>query len=175
MAQSDEILEGFAPGRHASAPEVLLEVSEFIVLHRDLPALFQALVERLPQIISFDALWLVLHEPERNTMRLHIRATPTQVDFDVVERSISDSPSGLVWRTQQPLLVQNIEEETRFPGATQLLSENRIRSFCIVPLTTAHRRLGAMGFGSQKLNAYGEADVHFLRQVARQVALAVDN
>ncbi len=175
MSEPDLIREGAAPGQHASAPEVLLEVSEFIVLQRDLPALLHALAERLPRILSFDALWLVLHEPERNTMRLHIRETRTQVDFDVVERSINDSPSGLVWQTQQPLLVQNIEEETRFPGAMQLLKENHIRSFCIVPLTTAHRRLGALGFGSQELNAYGEADVQFLLQVARQVALAVDN
>ena len=175
MSEPAATRDAVASGQHASAPEVLLEVSEFIVLQRDLPALLHALAERLPRILSFDALWLVLHEPERNTMRLHIRETRNQVDFDVVERSIEDSPSGLVWETQQPLLVRNIDEETRFTGAMQLLKENHIRSFCIVPLTTAHRRLGALGFGSQELNAYGEGDVQFLEQVARQVALAVDN
>jgi formate hydrogenlyase transcriptional activator len=169
--------EGIEPqtARQSHAHQVLLEVSESIGLHRDLPALFHAVAECLPRIMSFDSLWLVLHDPARNTMRLHIHETRTGVDFNVVERSIEDSPSGLVWQTQQPLVVPSLEEETRFPDAMALLRNARIRSFCILPLTTAHRRLGAVGFGSRQLNAYAEADVQFLQQVARQVALATDN
>src|SRR5262249_34310053 len=49
------------------------------------------------------------------------------------------------------------------------------QSFCIVPLTTAFRRLGAMGFGSVQQRAYQEAEVSFMQQVAKQVAVAVDN
>lgn len=175
MSEGTESQTGGLTSRQTSAHQVLLEVSEFIALHRELPALFHALAECLPRIVSFESLWLVLHDSERNTMRLHIHETRTRVDFNVVERSIEDSPSGLVWQTQQPLVVPSIENETRFPDALALLRNADMRSFCILPLTTAHRRLGAVGFGSQKLNAYSEADVQFLQQVARQVALAMDN
>ncbi len=175
MAEPDASQPAVVIAQQTSSHQVLLEVSEFIGLHQDLPALFHALAECLPRVVSFDSLWLVLHEAERNTMRLHIRETHSRVEFDVIERSIGQSPSGLVWQTQQPLLVRNIDEESRFPDAIKLLKGNKTRSFCIVPLTTAHRRLGAVGFGSQRLNAYGEADAQFLQQVARQVALAVDN
>jgi formate hydrogenlyase transcriptional activator len=169
--------EGAEPqsARHTPAHQVLLELSESIGLHRDLPALFHAVAECLPRIVGFDSLWLVLHDPARNTMRLHIHESRTGVEFNVVERTLEDSPSGLVWQTQQPLIVPCIEEESRFPDALDLLRNAGILSFCILPLTTAHRRLGAVGFGSQKLNAYGQADVQFLQQVARQVALAMDN
>ena len=37
------------------------------------------------------------------------------------------------------------------------------------------RRLGAMGFGSLQLKAYPKADFDFMQQVAKQVAVAVDN
>jgi formate hydrogenlyase transcriptional activator len=157
------------------AHQVLLELSESIGLHRDLPALFHAAAECLPRIVSFDSLWLVLHDPAHNTMRLHIHESRAGVEFNVVERPIEDSPSGLVWQTQKPLVVPTIDEETRFPEALSLLRNAGIYSFCILPLTTAHRRLGAVGFGSQKLNAYAEADLQFLQQVARQIALAMDN
>jgi formate hydrogenlyase transcriptional activator len=50
-----------------------------------------------------------------------------------------------------------------------------IKSFCVVPLTTAQRRLGALGFGSTQEAAYGDADLELLQQVARHVAVAVDN
>src|SRR5207247_7840141 len=50
-----------------------------------------------------------------------------------------------------------------------------VKSLCIVPLTTALRRLGAFGVGSTEAGAYGESDVELLMLVARQVAVAVDN
>src|SRR5258708_7440627 len=55
--------------------EALLEVSEAIARQRDLRALFHDLAERLHSIIDFDFLALVLHDPARNVMRLHILET----------------------------------------------------------------------------------------------------
>ncbi len=158
-----------------SRHQALLEVSESIALHSDLAALFHALAERLPRVVSFDSLWLVLHDTRRNTMRLHILETPVRAGVDVIERSVEDSPSGLVWQTQQPLLVPDIFAESRFPEAFALLRESRVESFCIFPLTTPHGRLGAVGFGSQRQYAYRQGDVDFLQLVAKQVAVAVDN
>src|SRR5262249_26360529 len=81
----------------------------------------------------------------------------------------------LVWKTQQPLVVENVALENRFPKLMPLLRENGTQSFCMVPLTTAFRRLGAMGFGSGQCRAYAAAEIDFMQQVARQVAVAVDN
>ena len=61
------------------------------------------------------------------------------------------------------------------PGAFDLLRGFGVRSCCLLPLTTAHCRLGAVGFGSHRPLAYSEAGVEFLQQVARQIAVAVDN
>ena len=153
----------------------MLEVTESIATHRDLPALFHDLKERLPRLVNFDTLWLVLHEPTRNVMRLHILETPARAYMDVIERMVEDSPSGWVWERQEPLIVADMGQENRFPKAMDFLRGYAIQSFCILPLTTAHRRLGAVGFGSQRVGAYGEAGVEFLQLVARQIAVAVDN
>src|SRR6202162_6705368 len=60
--------------------EALLEVSEAIAQQRDLPALFHDLATRLHSVVDFDFLTLILHDPARNVMRLHIFATehPTE-------------------------------------------------------------------------------------------------
>src|SRR5262249_12315774 len=42
-------------------------------------------------------------------------------------------------------------------------------------LTTALRRLGAMSFASVQKRTYQQAEIAFMQQVARQVAIAVDN
>ena len=60
------------------------------------------------------------------------------------------------------------------PRLTPRLVENGVRSYCAVPLTTALRRLGALGFGSLRAHAYA-ADLEFMQHVAKQVAVAVDN
>ena len=57
----------------------LLAVSEAIVSHRDLPALFHDLAGRLHQVVRFDYLSLVLHEAATNTMRLHVLETAEPV------------------------------------------------------------------------------------------------
>ena len=49
---------------------LLLEVTESIASHRDLGELLQDLAQRLPSIVPFDYINVVLHEPTRNVMRL---------------------------------------------------------------------------------------------------------
>ena len=159
--------------------QALLEVSQSVASHRDLTALFRDLVERLPRVVSFDSLWLVLHDPARKRMRLHVLEGPgreaTEESAWPLERPMEESPSALVFGTQAPLVVFNLAEDPRYPKAFQLLQDNGVRSCCILPLTTAHRRLGAVGFGYALPHNYSEADVEFLAQVARQIAVAVDN
>ncbi|MCI0355581.1 MAG: GAF domain-containing protein, partial [Acidobacteria bacterium] len=145
-------------------------------MHRDLGELFQDLAQRLPRIVPFDYINLVLHDPTRDVMRLHLLVVPEPSTIRPgLELPVDESPGGLVWQTQQPLLVEDVARESRFPTLTLLLLENDVQSFCVVPLTTALRPLGAMGFGSKHQRVYQEAEVSFMQQVAKQVAVAVDN
>jgi formate hydrogenlyase transcriptional activator len=156
--------------------EALLEVSEAIAQQRDLPALFHDLAARLHSVIVFDYLSLVLHDPARNVMRLHILETQVLGEKPVgSETSVEDNPSGWVWQTQQPFVVSDVLEETRFPEFLKKLREHNVRSLANLPLTTAQRRLGAMGFGRLVPQRITDSDLHFMQRVASLVAVAVDN
>ena len=63
----------------------------------------------------------------------------------------------------------------RFPELSRWLCDRGVESLCVVPATTALSNLGALAFGSRTRAAYSELDVIFLQQVARLVAVAVDN
>jgi len=156
--------------------EALLEVSEAIAQQRDLPALFHDLAGRLHSVIEFDFLTLVLHDPVRNVMRLHILETriPTEKAAGM-ETPIEGHPSGWVWETQQPLVIADVAEETRFPDFMPRLREHNVRSLAIFPLTTAQRRLGSMGFGRMVPHRVADTERQFMQRVASQVAVAVDN
>ena len=170
--------------RHSVSPcetlaeqyQALLEVTESISVHRDLTELCQDLAQRLHRVVNFEHMRLLLYDQERHTMRLHVLETPQAGELPPCsELSVDESPGGWVWQTQQPLVIPRVEGETRFPKVTPCMLELGVKSFCAVPLTTAQRRLGALGFGSLQETAYDDADLEFLHQVARQVAVAVDN
>jgi formate hydrogenlyase transcriptional activator len=154
----------------------LLAASEAIALHRDLPALFHGLADRLLPMVQFDYLSLVLYEAATNVMRLHVLEArePLSSPFEMV-LSPEDDPAGLVWQTQQPLITSNVDELKRWPRLKERVQSYGVQSYCWLPLTTARRRLGALVFTSKQPSAYNATDQGFLQQVARQVAVAVEN
>jgi formate hydrogenlyase transcriptional activator len=151
-------------------------VAQAIAAHRNLDELFRDLAHRLPRVVQVNYIDLSLHDPVKEVMRLH--TIQANVPADLVgghEPAMDDCPAGMVWQNQQPLLVSNLLEERRWPQVIGLMKEDRTKSFCFVPLTTARARLGAMGFLSVQEKAYSEKDLEFLGQVAKQVAVAVEN
>jgi formate hydrogenlyase transcriptional activator len=156
--------------------EALLDVSEAIALQRDLPALFHDLAERLHSVVDFDFLTLVLHDPARNVMRLHVLETRIPSEKPTgTEAPVENNPSGWVWQTQEPFVVGDVDEETRFPEFLKRFREHNVRSLAIIPLTTAQRRLGSMGFGRVVPQRITDTELQFMQRVASLVAVAVDN
>ena len=155
---------------------LLLDVSEAIAAHRDLKELFNELGKRLPSVVPFEFIGLILHDLQRDVMRIHVIATDrTERIPDGSELSMEESISAWVLTHQQPVVMPRVDEETRFPRIVGMFREMNVRSCCFLPLTTAMRRLGAIGFGSVNPYAFGNSDVEFLNQVAKQVAVTVDN
>src|SRR5262245_36271424 len=105
----------------------LLEVAEAIAVHRDLNELFQDLAQRLPRIVPFDFINLVLHDAARNVMRLHLLVVPEPTTISPgLELPVETSPGGLVWKTQEPVVVENLALESRFPDLTPRLLESGV-------------------------------------------------
>ena len=152
----------------------LLAVSRSTSAHRD-PGLLRDLAGALRHVAHFDRVAIVLHDPSRDLMRLHTLASLHPSVVTDIELPTQESPAGIAWETQEPLLIRRIEGETRFPRVLDILRQEGMRSLCVVPLSSALRRLGGLSFASREENAFGEAEIDFLRQLSGQVALAVDN
>ncbi len=164
--------ETIASGRYRA----LLAVLEAILAHRDLSALFHDLAARLQHVVRFDHLSFVLHEAASNTMRLHVLGAfdPTLVR-PAISFPLDDDPAGLVWQTQQSLIIASLEKLTRWPQWRERLQLYGVQSLCLLPLTTARQQLGTLNFSCTQPSVYDEADVGFLQLVANQVAVAVEN
>ena len=107
-------MDASSPPKAAVSPlapyQVLLEVAEAIASHRDLGDLFHDLAGRLHRVVRFEYLNLILHDPGRNVMRLHILETsrPTQIQPGL-EIPSNGQLSARSFETQQPMVVPDID------------------------------------------------------------------
>ena len=154
----------------------LLAVSEAIISNRDLGGLFRDLARRLSSVITFDYVSVLLHDAERDVMRLILWQTPDREPLRAGwEGPVEGTGAGWVWRTQEPLVVHDAGRESRFPVTADIMRGQGIKSYYVFPLTPAGWRLGVMGFGCKEVSGCSDEGLGFMQQVARQVAIAVGN
>ncbi len=154
----------------------LLELSKAIASHRDLSDLFHDLAGRLHLLFDFHFLGVLLHDESRNVMRLHILETSDPAfEQSPNEVPIEGSITGWVWQNQQPVVIRDLEQETRFYFWQTLREKYPVKSVCSLPLTTARQRLGVLNIISDKPGAYDRLDLEFAQLVAAQIAVAVEN
>ena len=161
--------------------ETLLEVAESIAAHRQLATLFSDLSRLLKRLVPFDFISLTLIDPKERAVRLHILETDQPIHgLPGGSTPYDQTPTIVALESRQPYYIPHIAAESRFPIIRDLLLANGIQSACILPLYTAQREIGEAALQSSHggiMNAYSAETKHneFMGQVARQVAVAVDN
>jgi len=156
--------------------EALLEISDTIGGARDLAELLRLLAPTLRRAIDLDYVAVFLHDAENDVMNLHM--VEKFIDIPTPKASVTTerSPAGRCYLTQQQLIIPDINSETRFDrDVIELLKSFGVKSCCYQPLTTLVRRLGAISFGSLQTPKPWDPEMPFLRRVANQIAVAIDN
>lgn len=142
----------------------------------DISSQLQQLRDTLSPIIDFDSVSVMLHEPLGNVMRAYAVGTDLPTSFAPGKPYGQDEcPQATVWRTQQPILIGDTQQDTRFPHSERLYRESGLRSYWVLPLTTARQALGALAFSSRQVNAFADCDVEQVQRVAHILAVAVES
>ena len=169
---SDESVLRVDPRNEQKRYEVLSGIADLIVQHSTLPELIHQTARRLEQVAAFQYLCVSLYDPIKNCLRLHLwegeEAPPGPLELN-----INESPSGLVWRTQEPLLLADILEDQRFPVLVKM-RERGFRTYALVPLTSVRKQIGVLGIASRTRDAYTQSDVRLLQRAGELVALAAE-
>lgn len=153
--------------------ETLLEMADVLVRHRSLTDFFHDVSGRLHAVANFELIVFTFHNPTVNSMRVSFLQGVE--NFPILELPVDQTPSGWVWQNQLPLAIPDVSVETRFSRGMQVLKDVGIKSYCLLPLTTAQRRIGALCLGSSEVNAYNEADLGFLKRVGEMASQAIEN
>ena len=155
----------------------VLRISEAISACSDPQELASILADQLIDFLSFDHLDVVIFKEKSTEIEWHAWGKGPLPLPDVPQEEL---PEWDVYNSQEPLHIRDLSKDERFPllkklGAALGVDVESIGSVVRVPLTTPHRRLGALGIASAPGVTYSTDDVAFLQVIARVVAFAIDD
>jgi formate hydrogenlyase transcriptional activator len=169
-------LEVLAAPTLAMRYETLVRVSQAIGAHGDPKELFGILTGELHGVVQFDLIGISLHDQDSDTFQNYFIDMTSRSELVPEEKLTPKETLALcVYERQEALLRSTDELEPRHGRLQAILNGLSIRSICALPLTTAHRKLGAITFGSKQVDAYTPNDIRFMSQVADYIALAFDD
>jgi serine phosphatase RsbU (regulator of sigma subunit) len=154
----------------------LLDLSNQLLRRLKLDDVMGYLVEEVRHLLRADACALLLpgEEPSKLAFRA---ASGWHVDPVVSGYHVSGDDSGgpgLVMRTQQPLLVEDIEAGDAGTCGADWLRAEGFRGHAVVPLVVDGRSIGALMIDTRRPRLFDEDEVRFLRLMAGQAAIAIE-
>lgn len=158
--------------------EAVLRLSEALSRCEEPEDLTKVLSEQLREFLTFLQFYIVVY-----------KENSTEVEWAVVGREkshvaayadvpVEQRPSWQAYATQEPFHIRDWSSDERVPArlkrgiAAQRLD---VGPLVFVPLTTPHRRLGALGMSGPPGTVYSADDISFLRVIGRVLAFAIDD
>jgi formate hydrogenlyase transcriptional activator len=156
--------------------ETLVRVSQAISAHGDPKELFGVLVNELHRVVQFDFIGVSFRDKDSDAFQNYFIDMTSRSEL-VPEEKLTPEETLTLWvyERQEPLLRSTNEMEPCCRRLQAILKRLYIRSICALPLTTAHRKLGAITFGSKQVDTYSPNEVQFVSEVAGYIALAFDD
>jgi formate hydrogenlyase transcriptional activator len=195
LIESASHIAGIAIERHLNQEKLrhehdrlrlLLEITNSMTSKLDRPRLLETLSTNLLKVTRCDFCALLLPDGESGQLRVTTLYNPeargSVCDGTII--SINDSICGKAFRTGRSQLYNNLEEveydRERYgndagQGFYQCLMDEGLLSGCDLPLIGRNGVVGVLAALKRSEGAFDREDLVFLEQVARQVAIAVEN
>jgi PAS domain S-box-containing protein len=165
---------------------LLLDLNNRIASNLDLRQLFQALLAELKRVMGCELAGLALPESKGAQLRLDV------LEYSGLKGSIREgmlipvheSRSGQAFRTAKPVVMGNAGRGGKDPdphfgsagGAyEQTVTAEGFKASCFLPLILRDQALGILHLAWRAERPFGQEDVGFLKQIASQISIAVEN
>jgi GAF domain-containing protein len=94
---------------------------------------------------------------------------------DALQYELDEGPCLTAWRTREPVRIDDITTDARWPHWTDAVQPLGVRSMLSAPLLIGMESIGAMKVYSQRPANYGPTDEHIMRLLAGQAAILLAN
>lgn len=158
--------------------EAVLRLSEALSQCREPEDLTKILSEELRDFLEFLQFYIIVYKENSTEVEWAVVGREKNLVSGYGDVPVQQRPSWQAYATQEPFHIhdwntdQRVPEQLRQGIAAQGLD---VGPLVFVPLTTPHRRLGALGMSGIPGTVYDQDDVSFLRLIGRIVAFAIDD
>jgi formate hydrogenlyase transcriptional activator len=153
--------------------ELLLDLTTRVVSNLNLRDVLREISANIRRVMQCDGVGIDLPSPEDKKLRLYaldFPDNPGMIEEGFEPPTGEQDSSYLVFKSGQPAILSKREIEAD-PGVPQL----GIQSLAHVPLIGREGTVGVLSLGSWREHAFSPDDLAFLGQIARQVAIAIEN
>lgn len=154
---------------------LLLEVTNQVISNLDLRDLLRAISGSVRRVMECDGVGVVLPDGESNQLRVYALDFPENKGCIKEEHVISmdGSPLGEAFRSGEPVLHDHTDGSDSHK--CYIVAGGATKSSCFIPLLSRERPAGVLALVRIGKKGFRQEEVAFLTQVARQVAIAVEN
>jgi len=156
---------------------VLFEITNALISKLPMEELFPAISEQLSHVVAHDFAVAALLDKTTGHVRLIGLHSPVGFQFEPQETSASPDglPSGEALATGKPVITNGADFD-RFPSPLYRKYANLgFCSGCSVPLIGRNGVAGALDLARRSKEPFTSDEVDLLVQVARQIAVAIEN
>ncbi len=157
--------------------QLLLEVTNQAVSNLDLRDLLRAVSASVRRMMQCDGVGVALADCDGRHLRIHALDFPENKGTLQEEREIpiEESHLGTAFQTGQPVVLNRIDLSDAPPEKSAMGAAEGIRSSCFIPLVSRNRTVGVLALARRGEMPFSQEEVHFLTQMAGQIAIAVEN
>ena len=155
--------------------QTLLEINNALVSKLEPKDLFPAISTSLHAVFHQDIAGIALYESEGHAMRIYAMDPPFGDGLVGLAVPVSHCLAGQAFIKDAVTFFQRSDLEAKdYEVATRSLAYG-IQSLCFIPLRSPNGSIGVLALSSKRDRTFDEIDTDFAKQVATQVAIAIDN
>jgi formate hydrogenlyase transcriptional activator len=158
--------------------EALLRISEALSACREPEELTSILSGHLRDFLDFFQFYIIVYKENSTEVEWAVVGSEKSLVSAYADVPVQERPSWRAYATQEPFHIADWDADERVPARLKhgISAQGlHIGPLVFVPLTTPHRRLGALGLSGPPGTAYSAGDISFLSLIGRVVAFAIDD
>lgn len=155
--------------------QMLLEVNAALVSNLDLPELFPAISAFIRKVVKQDYASLLLFDEQKQTLSKYAYDWPGKNGNSAVARDLPlrESAPGRAFLERRTRVYSR--QELAGLSSTLIDQVEGIQWLCSIPLVTRKGAVGTINFARRDLEIFSNQDLGLLKQIASQIAIAMDN
>jgi transcriptional regulator with GAF, ATPase, and Fis domain len=149
---------------HGSRYEAVLRISEALSACRETEDLTRVLSEQLREFLDFFQFYIIVYKENSAEIEWAVVGSEKNLISAYADVPVEDRPSWRAYATQEPFHIADWDADERVPARLKRGIADQglhIGPLVFVPLTTPHRRLGALGMSGPPGAIYSAEDIFF--------------